>query len=54
MIVDEIVGKEGTIMSGHRIVFRVVVPMVNTVMKLLELIEIGQVMDEKEVDLIKV
>ena len=35
-------------------VFRVVVHMVGTIAMLLELIEIGQVMDKVEVDLIKV
>ena len=53
IVVEEIVGKEEVIMLGHRMVFRVVAPTVNTLMMLLELIELCQVMDEVEVDLIK-
>ena len=47
-------GSDIPIMVGHRIVFRVVAPMVDTVMMLPDPREISQVMDEVEVDLIKV
>ena len=43
-----------TIMVDHRIIFRVVAPMVGTVAKLLEWREICQVMAKVEVGLIKI
>ena len=46
-------GLDETIMVDHRIIFRVVAHVVGTVVKLSDLREICQVMEEVEVDLIK-